>query len=189
MLNHPVKLLKPVRHSDSRGWFSETYRRDSFAELGITCEFCQDNQSFSAKAFTLRGLHFQGPPYGQDKIVRCVKGRIFDVAVDVRAGSPTFGHWVGSELSAANGYQLFVPVGFAHGFLTLEPDCEVSYKCSATYAPAHDGGIRWDDPTVGIGWPLPAGTLPQISDKDQSLAFLAEFDSPFPYDGRSLQPL
>ncbi|MCB8829326.1 dTDP-4-dehydrorhamnose 3,5-epimerase, partial [Escherichia coli] len=116
----------------------------TFERLGITATFVQDNHSLSVPAFTLRGLQFQTPPRGQDKLVRCIRGRIFDVAVDVRKGSPTYGRWVGSELSAENGHQLFIPIGFAHGFVTLEPDCEVTYKCSDTYAPDHDGGIRWD---------------------------------------------
>lgn len=183
----PVQLIRPRRHGDARGWFTEVYNRDTFAALGITCEFVQDNHSLSAPAFTLRGLHFQTPPAGQDKLVRCIRGRIFDVAVDVRRGSPTYGRWVGAELSAENGHQLFVPVGFAHGFLTLEPDCEVSYKCSALYAPASDGGIAWD--SAGIDWPIPAGTAPELSPKDAALPALADFDSPFAYDGRPLEPL
>lgn len=182
-----VKLLHPRRHGDARGWFTETYNRDTFATLGIAATFVQDNHSLSAPAFTLRGLHFQTPPYGQDKLVRCIRGRIFDVAVDLRDGSPTYGQWVGAELSAENGDQLFIPVGFAHGFLTLEPDCEVVYKCSDTYAPQADGGIAWD--SVGIDWPLPAGTTPELSDKDQHQPTLADFDSPFAYDGRPLEPL
>jgi dTDP-4-dehydrorhamnose 3,5-epimerase len=184
---NPVQLIQPKRFGDARGWFTEVYSVPVFAGLGITCTFVQDNHSLSAPAFTLRGLHFQTPPRAQDKLVRCVRGRIFDVAVDVRAGSPTYGQWVGAELSAENGHQLFVPVGFAHGFLTLEPDCEVSYKCSDTYAPAQDGGVRWN--SVGIDWPLPAGTTPELSAKDANAPALADFDSPFAYDGRPLQPL
>ena len=182
-----VQLIHPRRHGDARGWFTETYNRDTFAALGIHCVFVQDNHSLSQPALTLRGLHFQAPPRGQDKLVRCIRGRIFDVAVDLRNGSPTYGRWVGAELSAANGDQLFVPVGFAHGFLTLEPDCEVVYKCSDTYAPDADGGVAWD--SAGIDWPLPAGTLPELSAKDQRLPALSDFDSPFAYDGRPLQPL
>ena len=183
----PVLLIRPKRHGDARGWFTETYNRDMFAKLGIECTFVQDNHSLSAPAYTLRGLHFQTPPRAQDKLVRCIRGRIFDVAVDLRRGSPTYGQWVGAELSAENGHQLFVPVGFAHGFLTLEPDCEVVYKCSDTYAPDHDGGIAWN--SVGIDWPLPAGVTPELSAKDQVQPTLAAFDSPFPYDGRPLAPL
>ena len=185
----PVFIIPPKRHGDARGWFTETYNRDTFAALGITSIFVQDNHSFSRSAFTLRGLHFQTPPHGQDKLVRCIRGRIFDVAVDVRAGSPTWGRWVAAELSAQNGRQLFVPRGFAHGFLTLEPDCEVTYKCSSLYAPEADGGICWSDPTIGIDWPLPPGVKPQLSPKDAALPPLAGLASPFPYDGRPLAPL
>jgi len=185
----PVQLIRPRRHGDARGWFTETYNRDTFAQLGIDCTFVQDNHSLSAPAFTLRGLHFQTPPRSQDKLVRCIRGRIFDVAVDVRKGSPTYGQSVGAELSAESGHQLFIPIGFAHGFLTLEPDCEVTYKCSDTYAPDHDGGIRWDDPAIGIDWPIPAGRTPELSAKDKVQPLLADFDSPFAYDGRPLQPI
>ncbi len=185
----PVRLIVPRRYGDARGWFMEVYSEPAFAAMGIDCRFTQDNHSLSAPRFTLRGLHFQTPPRGQDKLVRCIRGRIFDVAVDVRKGSPTFGRWVGAELSAENGHQLFIPIGFAHGFVTLEPDCEVSYKCSDTYAPDHDGGIRWDDPAIGIDWPIPDGTVPELSAKDTVQPMLADFDSPFVYDGRPLGPL
>ena len=184
-----VQLIQSRRHGDARGWFTEVYNRDTFAHRGITATFVQDNHSLSTPVFTLRGLHFQTPPRGQDKLVRCIRGRIFDVAVDVRRGSPTYGEWIGAELSAENGHQLFIPIGFAHGFLTLETDCEVTYKCSDTYAPDCDGGIRWDDPAIGIEWPMPAGVTPELSAKDQVQPFLANFDSPFPYDGRPLAPL
>jgi dTDP-4-dehydrorhamnose 3,5-epimerase len=183
----PIQLIRPRRHGDTRGWFTEVYSAPAFATLGIGSTFVQDNHSLSAPAFTLRGLHFQTPSRGQDKLVRCIRGRIFDVALDVRAQSPTYGQWVGAELSAENGHQLFIPIGFAHGFVTLEPDCEITYKCSDTYAPEHDGGIRWD--SAGIDWPIPSGTTPELSPKDQGQPMLAEFDSPFPYDGRPLQPL
>jgi len=185
----PVKLIAPRRHGDARGWFTEVYSEPVFAALGVTCRFVQDNHSLSAPAFTLRGLHFQSPPRGQDKLVRCIRGRIYDVAVDVRKGSPTWGQWVGAELSAENGHQLFIPIGFAHGFVTLEPDCEVSYKCSDTYAPEHDGGIRWDDPAIAIAWPIPDGIVPELSAKDLVQPPLSSLDSPFPYDGRPLMPL
>jgi dTDP-4-dehydrorhamnose 3,5-epimerase len=183
----PVQLIRPRRFADTRGWFTEVYSEPAFATLGITCRFVQDNHSLSIPPYTLRGLHFQTPPCGQEKLVRCIRGRIFDVAVDVRKGSPAYGQWVGAELSAENGHQLFIPIGFAHGFVTLEPDCEVTYKCSDTYAPEADGGIRWD--SVGIDWPLPPGIAPELSAKDQVQPTLAEFDSPFPYDGRPLAPL
>lgn len=185
----PVRLIEPKRFGDARGWFTETYSERAYDGLGISCRFVQDNHSYSAPALTLRGLHFQTPPFGQDKLVRCIRGRIFDVAVDVRQNSPTYGQWVSAELSAENGRQLFVPVGFLHGFLTLEPDCEVTYKVSAPYAPANDGGIAWDDPDMGIEWPLPAGTLPELSGKDAVQPRLADWTSPFDYDGRPLTPL
>lgn len=186
-MSSPVQLIEPRRFGDARGWFTEVYNEAAFAARGIDCRFVQDNHSLSVPAFTLRGLHFQTPPHGQDKLVRCIRGRIYDVAVDVRAGSPTYGKWVGAELSAENGHQLFVPVGFAHAFLTLEPDCEVTYKVSDLYAPDCDGGIAWD--SVGIDWPLPAGTTPELSVKDAALPPLADFESPFAYDGRPLAPL
>ena len=165
----------------------ETYSERSFAAQGIECRFVQDNHSLSVPAFTLRGLHFQTPPHAQDKLIRCVRGRIWDVAVDVRSGSPTYGHWAGAELSAADGEQLFIPIGFAHGFVTLEADCEVVYKCSALYAPEHDGGIAWN--SAGIDWPIPTGIAPELSVKDRGQPLLSDFDSPFYYDGWPLTPL
>ena len=185
----PVRLIVPKRFSDDRGWFTEVYAKPTFAKFGIDCSFIQDNHSLSVPAFTLRGLHFQTPPRGQDKLMRCIRGRIFDVAVDIRKGSPTYGRWVGAELSAENGLQLFIPIGFAHGFVTLEDNCEVIYKCSNTYAPESDSGIRWNDPEIGINWPMPATTIPELSAKDAAQPLLADFDSPFPYDGRPLAPL
>jgi dTDP-4-dehydrorhamnose 3,5-epimerase len=185
----PVRLIPQRRHGDARGWFAEVYSEPAFHAQAITCRFVQDNHSLSAPPYTLRGLHFQTPPHGQDKLVRCIRGRIFDVAVDVRKGSPTYGNWVGAELSALNGHQLFIPIGFAHGFVTLEPDCEVVYKCSDIYSPAHDGGIRWNDPAIGIDWPMADGVVPELSAKDAAQPLLADFDSPFPYDGHPLLPL
>lgn len=187
MSGNPVQLIRPKRFGDARGWFTEVYSVPAFAAVGIPQTFVQDNHSLSVPVYTLRGLHFQTPPRGQDKLVRCIRGRIFDVAVDVRRGSPTYGQWVGAELSAENGHQLFLPIGFAHGFVTLEPDCEVTYKCSDTYAPEADGGIRWD--SVRIDWSLPPGVTPELSAKDKIQPTLAQFDSPFPYDGRPLAPL
>ncbi|QDZ06934.1 dTDP-4-dehydrorhamnose 3,5-epimerase [Sphingomonas panacisoli] len=184
-----VSLLHPRRFSDSRGWFAEVYSEPAFEKLGIVCHFVQDNHALSISPFTLRGLHFQTPPHAQAKLVRCVRGRIFDVAVDVRRNSPSFGQWVGAELSADNGDQLFVPAGFAHGYLTLESNCEVAYKCSAVYAPEHDGGIRWDDPTIGVVWPLPKGIRPQLSAKDEAQPLIADFVSSFDYDGHPLTSL
>lgn len=174
-----VMLITPARFGDARGWFSETWNAARMREAGLDIDFVQDNQSFSAPAFTLRGLHYQRPPHAQDKLVRCTRGRIFDVAVDVRKGSDHYGHWVGVELSAVSGAQLLVPKGFLHGFLTLEPECEVQYKCSDLYAPDCDGAVAWDDPTIGIDWPLPAGERPQLSAKDAQAGRLAEFASPF----------
>jgi dTDP-4-dehydrorhamnose 3,5-epimerase len=188
-LPSPVQLIEPRRFGDARGWFTETYSRRTFAERGIDCTFVQDNHSLSRPAFTLRGLHFQTPPHAQAKLVRCTRGRIFDVAVDLRRGSPTYGRWVGTELTAENGRQLFIPAGFAHGFLTLEPDCEVTYKCSDFYAPANDAGIRWNDPDLAIAWPLPAGATPELSAKDEVQPGFASFRSPFAYDGRPLDAL
>lgn len=183
----PVQLIVPQRFADARGWFMEVYSEPKYRERGIGSDFVQDNHSLSVEPYTLRGLHFQTPPHGQDKLVRCVRGRIFDVAVDVRRDSPTFGDWVGAELSAENGHQLFVPVGFAHGFLTLESNCEVAYKVSSLYAPECDGGVRWD--SAGVDWPLPASSAPVLSEKDARLPMLADFPLVFPYDGRPLGPL
>jgi dTDP-4-dehydrorhamnose 3,5-epimerase len=178
-----VQLISPRRFGDDRGWFTETYNSEKYARIGLDVQFRQDNHSYSRSPWVLRGLHFQTPPHGQDKLVRCIRGRIWDVAVDVRRGSPTHGRWVAAELSADNGRQLFVPVGFAHGFLTLEPDTEVEYKVSALYAPECDGGLIWNDPTLNVAWPLGDGAAPVLSDKDTRLPTLADFDSPFPYDG------
>lgn len=166
----------------------ETYSEARAIAAGFDVRFVQDNQSFSANIGTIRGLHFQRPPHAQAKLVRCVRGSIRDYAVDLRHGSPTYGRWVGATLTAEGGEQLFVPVGFAHAFITLEPDVEVAYKVSDAYAPDCDGGIAWNDPTIGIDWPLPAsGAI--LSDKDRILPTLAEFDSPFEYDGQPLEPL
>ncbi len=178
-----VKLIECRRFEDARGWFTEVYSEAAFAGHGIADRFVQDNHSLSRPVGTLRGLHFQTPPHAQAKLVRCIRGRILDVAVDVRRGSPTYGRWVGAELSAENGRQLYIPVGFAHGFVTLEPETEVTYKVTDVYAPKNDGGIRWNDPTVAIDWSLPAGVTPVLSAKDELLPTLAEFDSPFEYDG------
>jgi len=186
---NPVKLLDTRRFGDDRGWFSEIYNESRFHELGIECRFVQDNHSLSRPVGTIRGLHFQVPPRGQDKLVRCIRGRIFDVAVDIRQSSPTYGHWVGVELSAENARQLFIPIGFAHGFMTLEPDTEITYKVSDLYAPAQDGGIAWNDADIGIQWPLPSGVSPLLSAKDEKLPLLRDFVSPFVYDGRPLLPL
>jgi dTDP-4-dehydrorhamnose 3,5-epimerase len=181
-------LICPRRFGDDRGWFSETYHQEKYARLGVNAIFVQDNHSLSRETHTLRGLHFQTPPYAQDKLIRCVRGRVWDVAVDVRTGSPTFGQWVAAELSAENGRQLFIPVGFLHGFLTLEPGVEVAYKVSAPYAPECDGGVIWNDPTLALPWPLEDAS-PVLSQKDTRLPSMSEFQSPFAYDGDPLTPL
>jgi dTDP-4-dehydrorhamnose 3,5-epimerase len=173
------------RFADKRGWFTESWNKQRFEEMGIRTEFVQDNHSYSAVAGTIRGLHFQDSPYAQAKLVRCLKGRIFDVAVDLRRESPTYGAWAGIELSSEQGNQLFIPVGFAHGFLTLEPDCEIAYKVDAHYAPDCDAGIAWNDPEIGIEWPL-AGLEPVLSEKDAALPTLACAHFAFPYDGKPL---
>lgn len=188
MLENPVQILCPKRFGDHRGWFTESWNQERFRAAGIALDFVQDNHSMSSQVGTLRGLHFQTPPFAQDKLVRCLKGRIFDVAVDIRKGSPTYGQWVGRVLSAENGEQLLVPVGFAHGFMTLEPETEVAYKTSNYYARDCDAGLMWNDPEIGIAWPAEAGT-PVLSEKDEKQPRLRDFDSPFAYDGRPLLPL
>ncbi|MDR6831214.1 dTDP-4-dehydrorhamnose 3,5-epimerase [Bosea sp. BE271] len=168
-----VKIVTPKKFGDHRGFFSETWSRKAFAEAGLDLDFVQDNQSLSGPVGTLRGLHFQSPPFAQDKLVRVTRGRILDVAVDIRASSPTFGKHVAVELSAANWRQLLVPIGFAHGFVTLEPDTEVLYKVTAPYAPENDHGLAFDDPALGIDWRLPLSGL-TLSDKDRKHPRLAE---------------
>jgi dTDP-4-dehydrorhamnose 3,5-epimerase len=150
------------------------------AEAGISLTFVQDNHSMSAEPGIVRGLHFQVPPHAQDKLVRVVRGKILDVAVDIRKGSPTFGRHLAVELSSENWKQLLVPVGFAHGFCTLEPNTEIIYKVTSPYAPQSDMGIRWNDPALEVAWPAFAGA--QLSGKDRALPFLAEVDSPFQYE-------
>lgn len=184
----PPVVITPRRFTDERGWFSETYSARKLSELGIEDAFCQDNQSLSLGSGTLRGLHFQAPPFAQAKLVRCLAGRIFDVAVDIRRGSPTFGNWVGTMLSAEDGRQLYVPVGFAHAFLTLEPNCAVAYKVSAFYSAECEGGIIWNDPAVGVDWPLDSPG-PLLSAKDARLPTLSELDVDFTYDGEPLSAL
>ena len=145
-----VRLIKPTRIVDHRGYFAELHNYRDYSSMGIDVKFVQDNHSVSYEVFTLRGLHFQAPPRAQAKLVRCGRGAIFDVAVDIRRGSPNYGHWRGYELTAENGEQLYIPVGFAHGFVTLEPDSEIVYKCSDYYAPETEGAILWNDPDIGI---------------------------------------
>lgn len=159
-----VLVVVPKRFGDNRGFFVETYNKQTFAGAGITTDFLQDNHSLSADAGTIRGLHYQVAPKVQAKLVRVVRGSIFDVAVDVRKSSPNFGKWTSAVLTAERGEQFFIPVGFAHGFCTLEPDTEVLYKVSDFYSPQHEYGIRWDDPAIGIRWPIT--TAPVLSTKD-----------------------
>lgn len=184
----PVILINTRRFSDNRGWFCETFVDRRWSEYGVDAKFVQDNHSYSASAGTIRGIHFQVPPHAQAKLVRCARGRIMDYAVDLRAESPTYGKYVEAELSAENGDQLFIPIGFGHAFITLEPDCEVIYKVSDYFAPDCDGGIRWDCPQIGINWPL-RGKEPNLSPKDSNLPVLAEFFSPFAFDGKPLAGL
>jgi dTDP-4-dehydrorhamnose 3,5-epimerase len=161
-----VKLICPVRHGDDRGYFSEVWNRRRFAEAGMDFDWVQDNQSCSAQVHTLRGLHFQTPPYAQTKLVRVLRGTILDAVVDLRYGSPWYGQHVVAELSADSWTQILVPKGFAHGFLTLEPDTEVLYKVDVAYATDHDAGVAWDDPDLAIPWPVARDRV-KLSDKDR----------------------
>jgi dTDP-4-dehydrorhamnose 3,5-epimerase len=173
-------LLTPRRFSDARGYFEETYNETTFRAAGISTHFVQDNQSYSAVPGTIRGLHFQLPPAAQAKLVRVLRGRAYDVAVDLRSGSPTYGRWAAEILSADGGQELFVPRGFAHGFCTLEPDTMVAYKVDDFYSPTRDSGIIWNDPQLAIDWPVAAADA-VLSDKDQRLGRFADFVSPFKY--------
>lgn len=168
-----VVEIVPKKFGDARGFLSETYNREDFGAAGIKVDFLQDNHSYSAAKGVLRGLHYQLPPSAQDKLVRVVRGSIFDVAVDIRRSSPGFGKWVGLEISADAWNQVFIPKGFAHGFVTLEADTEVIYKVSSLYAPKLDRALRYDDPEIGIAWPVPAGII-QVSDKDRAAPRLAD---------------
>lgn len=167
--------ISPRKFGDDRGFFSETYNAKSFAEAGIDLTFVQDNHSYSAARGVVRGLHYQLPPFAQDKLVRVTRGAILDVAVDIRKGSPTFGKWVALEVSAEKWNQILVPKGFAHGFMTLVEHTEVIYKVTNYYSPEHDRSIRFDDPAIGIDWPIPASGV-QLSDKDQKAPMLADAD-------------
>ena len=170
--------IRTRRFGDERGFFSEVWNRQGWREAGIEIDFVQDNHSLSREAGVLRGLHFQRPPVAQAKLVRVPRGAIFDVAVDLRGGSPTFGQWLGVELSADQWNQLLVPAGFAHGYVTLEPDTEVQYKVSAPYSPDHEGAIRFDDPAIGIEWPFDLGRL-IMSDRDRNAPLLADVEPGF----------
>jgi len=176
-----VLLIEPVRHGDARGFFSETYSRNALAAAGFDQEFVQDNHSRSSRRGTLRGLHFQQPPYAQDKLLRVTRGAILDVAVDVRKGSPTYGRHVAVELSEENWRQLLVPKGFAHGFQTLTDDCEVLYKVTGYYAPEAERGVLWNDPALGIDWPLTTEAF--LNARDQSWPLLADLPPAFDYAG------
>lgn len=171
-----VYLLEPTVYEDDRGFFMESYNEKVLAEYGITCQFVQDNHSLSRKTGTLRGMHYQLEPYAQTKLVRVIRGSIFDVVVDLRPNSKTYGQWEGFELSAGNKRQLLVPRGFAHGFCTLEPNTEVLYKVDQYYSQPHDRGIRWDDPEIGIIWPVES---PILSGKDRQHPFLRDAEINF----------
>lgn len=173
-----VKIITPRRLADSRGFFSETYNKADFEAAGLRYDFVQDNHSLSGPVGTIRGLHFQPAPFAQDKLVRVVRGRIFDVAVDLRRSSPSFGRHVAAELSAGDWRQLLAPIGFAHGFCTLEPDTEVIYKVTNYWSAAHDLGLAWDDPALEIDWPV-ARDKAFLSDKDRNLPRLADLPAWF----------
>jgi dTDP-4-dehydrorhamnose 3,5-epimerase len=177
-----VVLVTPPRLADGRGYFVETYTRRKFVEIGIDVTFVQDNQSLSTQRGTIRGLHFQLAPEPQAKLVRAITGSVFDVAVDLREGSPTYGRWCGATLTAARGEQLFIPQGFAHAFCTLEPDTLVAYKVDGYYNKAAEGGVRWDDPDIAIDWPLPKADI-VVSEKDAALPSLREAATPFRFGG------
>jgi dTDP-4-dehydrorhamnose 3,5-epimerase len=174
-------LVTPRKHGDQRGFFSETFRADVLAGAGVDASFVQDNHVHSTQKGVLRGLHFQAPPHAQGKLIRCTRGAILDVAVDIRVGSPTYGRHVAVELSATNWRQLWVPPGFAHGYVTLEDDCEVIYKVTDYYAPECDNGIAWDDPALAINWRLPAGEI-ILSDKDRKQPRLGDVQSTFKFN-------
>ena len=176
-----VLLITPRRFGDARGFFAETYNAQGFAAHGVETVFVQDNHSLSETVGTVRGLHFQAPPKAQAKLVRCGRGAMFDVVVDIRKGSPTYGRWVGAELTFKNGKQLLAPAGMAHGFITRAPGTEIIYKCSDFYAPETEGALRWDDPAVGIDWGFD-GT-PILSEKDAVAPLLKDLDSPFTWEG------
>ena len=177
-----VMILTPRRFEDARGFFSETWNRRALSEAGIDIDFVQDNHSMSRAAGTVRGLHYQRPPHAQAKLVRVTRGAVIDVAVDFRAGSPTFGQWVAVELNAGNGQQLFIPAGFLHGFVTLEPETEFLYKCSDYYAPDCDAAIRFDDPGLCIDWGIDT-TRAIVSDKDRAAPLFADVVPPFRWEG------
>ncbi len=175
-----VKILRPEKYDDARGFFSETFSQRTMREAGIELTFVQDNHVYSASKWTLRGLHFQMPPYAQSKLVRVIRGSVYDVAVDIRRGSPTYGQHVSVVLSAEKWNQILLPIGFAHAFLTLEPDTEVVYKVSNYYAPKHGRSILWNDPDLGIDWPVPTNAV-VLSEKDTQSPTIKQLRSPFEY--------
>lgn len=177
-----IVLIKPDRFLDDRGFFSETFNSLKLAEINIKADFVQDNHSLSREPGTIRGLHFQSPPFAQDKLVRVTKGKVLDVAVDIRRGSPNFGKYVSAILSAQNWAQLWIPKGFAHGFCTLEADTEFLYKVTNPYAPDHEQGIAYNDPEINIDWNVPIGATPNLSLKDQDYPTLAQLPSYFEYN-------
>lgn len=177
-----VVILTPARHGDARGFFSESWNKARMEAAGLHYDFVQDNHSVSQATGTVRGLHYQTPPHAQAKLIRCGRGVLLDVAVDIRRGSPTFGQWVGVELSAENGKQLLIPAGFLHGFATRAPNTEIIYKCTDYYAPDCDAGVRYDDPDIGIDWGL-GDTSPLLSDKDRNAPMLSHIETPFTFEG------
>jgi dTDP-4-dehydrorhamnose 3,5-epimerase len=179
-----IFLIVPTKHRDQRGFFSETYRREVLAAEGVRAEFIQDNHVYSSESGVLRGLHFQIPPRAQGKLVRCARGTVLDVSVDIRNGSPTYGHHVAVELSAANWRQIWVPPGFAHGYLTLEADCEVIYKVTEYWASACERGLAWNDPSLAIDWGISAKDV-KLADRDRLHPPLAELEPSFRYDQRN----
>lgn len=174
-----VLLLTPKRFGDARGFFSESWNKNAMVAAGLDYDWVQDNHSLSSQAGTVRGMHFQAPPHAQDKLVRCGRGALFDVAVDIRRGSPSYGQWTGHELSFENGRQLLIPAGFMHGFVTLLPDTEIIYKCSDYYAPECDAAVRFD--SLGIDWNF-HGLEPVLSERDAAAPAFADFDSPFVWE-------
>jgi dTDP-4-dehydrorhamnose 3,5-epimerase len=176
-----VLVLKPRRFSDNRGFFVETYNERVFRAAGVVAAFTQDNQSMSVARGTVRGLHFQLPPEAQAKLMRVAAGRVYDVVVDLRAGSPAYGHWLAEELTAEGGEQVYIPAGLAHGFCTLEPMTQVAYKVDRPYAPQCDSGILWNDPQLAIAWPVKDSEA-TLSDKDRNMGSFAAFTSPFRYE-------
>jgi dTDP-4-dehydrorhamnose 3,5-epimerase len=181
-----VLVVRPRRHTDDRGAFMEAFKASEYRSLGLPTGFVQDNVSWSREPGTLRGLHFQLARAGQGKLVRCVDGEIFDVAVDIRRGSPTYGRWEGIRLRAADGWLLWIPVGFAHGLWTLLPSTQVEYKVTAEYDPSAERSIRWDDPDIGIEWP---GRNPILAPKDRAAPLLKDVDNDFSFAERVRQPV